>query len=168
MFREMRRHRQQLPDDVALEVLQSATSGVLSVMGDDGYPYGVPLSHSYKDGKLYFHSAVEGHKIDAIRNCDKACFTVIAGDDVKYDGSFTTHFTSVICFGRIRILEGDEVSRAAHMILGEKFEGDLHAEWIESMEKDLHRMLMIEFEIEHMTGKEAKELMMMRQAHTGE
>ena len=167
MFREMRRFKQQLPEDVTLQILESATSGVLSVLDEDGYPYGVPLSHSYADGKLYFHCAKAGHKLDAIRHHDKACFTVIAGDDVKYDSSFTTYFTSVICFGRIRILEGDDAKRAAHMIFGRKFDGGLHDEWIASMEESLNRMEMLEFSIEHITGKEAKELMMMRRMAAG-
>ena len=164
MFREMRRINQQLPEDVAIKILDSATSGVLSVIGDDGYPYGVPLSHTYANGKLYFHCAKAGHKLDAIRACDKASFTVIAGDDVEYTGSFTTFFTSVICFGRIRVLEGDEVKRAAHMVLADKFDGGLREEWIASTDKSLDRMEMLEFTIERMTGKEAKELMMARRA----
>ena len=67
----MRRKRQELAPERCIEILQNGTAGVLSVMGDDGYPYGVPLSYAYKDGKIYFHSAVEGHKIDALRKEEK-------------------------------------------------------------------------------------------------
>lgn len=54
----MRRKRQQLSDEAARQVLEQATSGVLAVMGDGGYPYAVPLSYVWHDGRLIFHSAV--------------------------------------------------------------------------------------------------------------
>lgn len=77
MFREMRRSRQQLTREEAEAVLSRGTSGVLSVLGDEGYPYGVPLSYVYHDGKLYFHWARSGHKLDAVRACHKASFCVV-------------------------------------------------------------------------------------------
>ena len=104
MFREMRRFGQQMPENEAIEILKNATSGTLAVLGDDGYPYAVPMSHFYCEGKIYFHCASEGHKIDAIRNCDKVSFCVISRDDVVPE-KFTTYYCSVIAFGRVRILE---------------------------------------------------------------
>ena len=61
MFREMRRFKQQIPNEKCIEILKSEKRGILSLIGDDGYPYGIPLSHYYdeKDGKLYFHGAKE-------------------------------------------------------------------------------------------------------------
>mgnify|MGYP003224104069 CR=1 FL=1 len=82
MFREMRRSRQQLTREEAEAVLSRGTSGVLSVLGDEGYPYGVPLSYVYHDGKLYFHWARSGHKLDAVRACPKASFCVVDQDQV--------------------------------------------------------------------------------------
>ena len=79
-FRSMRRKRQQLSEKENISILQKATAGTLALLGDNGYPYAVPISYVYADGKLYFHSALSGHKIDAIRNCDKASFCVIAQD----------------------------------------------------------------------------------------
>ena len=67
MFREMRRNKQLLSEAETIEILETCTSGVLGVTGDDDYPYTVPVSHVYKDGKLYFHCASEGHKIDGIK-----------------------------------------------------------------------------------------------------
>ena len=81
-FREMRRKRQQLSEEESIGILQKATAGTLALLGDNGYPYAVPISYVYADGKLYFHSALSGHKVDAIRNCDKASFCVIDKDDV--------------------------------------------------------------------------------------
>jgi len=79
-FRPMRRFRQQLTNEQCIEILKQATSGVLAVLGDDNYPYAVPLSHVYADGHLYFHSALQGHKVDAIRAHEKCSFCVIAKD----------------------------------------------------------------------------------------
>lgn len=74
MFRPMRRFKQQITDAECKEILKNEKRGVLSLLGDGGYPYGLPMSHLYseEDNKIYFHGAKEGHKIDAIKNCDKA------------------------------------------------------------------------------------------------
>ena len=79
MFREMRRFKQQISKEECTEVLRNEPRGVLSVLGDDGYPYGIPMDHWYSetDGKLYFHCAKEGHKLDAIAKCDKAGYCVM-------------------------------------------------------------------------------------------
>ena len=82
MFRAMRRKNQQLPEDEAVEILEQATSGVLGVAGDNGYPYDVPLSFAYADKKIYFHAATSSHKLDALRRNPKATFCIIAEDNV--------------------------------------------------------------------------------------
>ena len=74
MFRPMRRHTQQLTHEEAVALLEKATSGVLALSGDEGYPYAVPISHVYADGKLYFHGAKTGHKVDAVTREPKASF----------------------------------------------------------------------------------------------
>ena len=96
-FREMRRKRQQLAEE-EIAILEKATTGTLALLGDNDYPYAVPISYVYHDGKLYFHSALTGHKVDAIRKCDKASFCVIEKDDVQPE-KYTTFFRSVIAFG---------------------------------------------------------------------
>ena len=79
MFRPMRRSNQQFPEKDCIEILKTEPRGILSVLGEDGYPYGIPMNHFYReaDGKLYFHCAKEGHKLDAVRACDKASFCVL-------------------------------------------------------------------------------------------
>ena len=153
----MRRKRQQLSDEETILLLRQATSGVLSLLDDDGYPYGVPLSYVYHENKLYFHSALSGHKIDAIRHCDKASFTVICQDEVHPE-TFTTHFRSVVCFGRVHIINNEEEKLATLRMLGERYcpndEQSLDAE----IKKSFNRLDMIAFEIEHITGKECIEL----------
>ena len=68
MFRKLLRRKQQLSDSDCIEILKNEPRGVLSVMGDDGYPYGLPIDHWYceENGKLYFHCGKIGHKLDAI------------------------------------------------------------------------------------------------------
>lgn len=158
-FRPMRRKRQQLTDAESIDILRQASSGVLAVLGDEGYPYAVPLSYVYHEGRLIFHSAVAGHKVDAIRSCDKASFCVIHRDDVR-PADFTTVFCSVIAFGRIRILEDDDSKLEAIRILARKYSPH---ETPESTDREIVRgfphLLMFELQIEHLTGKQAKELM---------
>ena len=105
-FRKMRRSRQQLTKSECDAILSKTTSGTLALLGDNGYPYAVPISYVYADGRLYFHSAQMGHKVDAIRRYDKASFCVIAADDVQ-PSEFTTYFRSVIAFGKIQIIESE-------------------------------------------------------------
>lgn len=152
----MRRFKQQLPNEDSITVLNNNTSGVLSVVGDEGYPYGVPLSYAYKKGKLYFHSAVLGHKIDAIRNNAKVSFCVIDQDDV-HPAEYTTYYRSVIAFGKARIIDVNEEKLEALDLLSDKYskgEGDKDKEIING----INRLVIIEMEIEHLTGKCAKEL----------
>ena len=102
MFRTMRRFKQELTREECLAVLRSQPRGVLSLLGENGYPYGLPIDYWYNetDGKLYFHGAKEGHKIDAIRACDKASFCV-HDEGQRVAGEWPLHFCSVIVFGRI-------------------------------------------------------------------
>lgn len=156
MFREMRRINQLLDDEETEEILQSCTSGTLALAGDDGYPYAVPMSYVYDNGKIYFHSAVSGHKLDAVKRCNKASFCVIADDDVLPE-KFTTVFRSVIAFGKIRVIEDDTEKRDTAVLLADKYSPNLTAERDKEIADGFNRMLMLELDIEHMTGKEGIE-----------
>ena len=114
-FRPMRRLRQEMTTKECIGILEKATAGVLALVGDNGYPYGVPLSYVYHDGAIYFHSAIAGHKIDAIRSEERCSFTVIDNDEVHPD-KYTTYFRSVIVFGRIHIIE-DETGKISALRL---------------------------------------------------
>lgn len=156
-FRPMRRFRQQLSDDESVGILKKATSGTLALLGDNGYPYAVPISYVYAEGKLYFHSALSGHKVDAIRNCDKASFCVIEQDNI-HPKEFTTYFRSVIAFGRIHIVEDDVEKLSAARLLSERYNPGDDEGFQKELEKGFACMLAIRFDIEHLTGKEAIEL----------
>lgn len=158
-FRPLRRFKQQLPQEEAERLLMSATSGVLAVNGDNGYPYAVPISYVYADSKIYFHSALSGHKIDAIRNDNKVSFCVINQDEIKPQ-EFTTYFKSVIAFGKARIIEDDAEKMRTLRLLASRYSDDTVTPQMTDKEiaGGFKRLLMIEITIEHLTGKEAIEL----------
>lgn len=157
MERTMRRFKQLLSEEESLEILCSATSGVLSLCGEDGMPYGVPLSHVYEDGKLYFHSALNGHKVDLIRQNSNASFTVIAQDDIHPE-TYTTYFRSVITFGNIRIIDDDIEKKRILEVLGRRCNPNDDESLNEELIKGFKRCLALEFTIERMTGKQSIEL----------
>ena len=158
MFREIRKKRNKIEDSAAEELLRNSRRGVLAVNGDDGYPYGVPLDHYYDEesGKLYFHCALAGHKLDAIRACDKVSYC-ITGEGRHEDGvEWSLTFRSVIVFGRMRVLEDEEASLRLARLLGEKFTDD--AAYLDNEVKHAGpRMLMLELTPEHITGKRVNE-----------
>lgn len=160
-FREMRRKRQQLSDEESYAILQKATSGTLALLGDGDYPYAVPISYVYSEGKLYFHSALSGHKVDAIRGCDRASFCVVAQDDVK-PALYTTFFRSVIAFGRIHIVDDEAEKLAAARLLGNRYNPHQDEALQKELENGLARMLVIRLDIEYLTGKESIELVGQR------
>ena len=157
MFRKMRRGLQQLNDAEAIELLENGTCGVLALSGDDGYPYAVPLSYVYSDGSIYFHSALSGHKMDAVNRCGKASFCVVARDDILPE-KYTTAYKSVIAFGQIRVMdEGEKLD--AVLKLAERYNPGHPAESLAEADKGLRAMNMLELKIEHITGKQGKELL---------
>lgn len=166
-FRKMRRIRQQLGEEECIEILERNTSGVLAVLGDGGYPYGVPLSYVYYDNNLYFHCAKSGHKLDAICGCDKVSFCVI-DQDLVVPKEYTSYFRSVIVFGRAKVMECDSEIRSAIERLAMKYAPEDTGENRDAaIEKEYHLMCMVKIEVEHMSGKEAIELVQSRSG-TGE
>ncbi|MGN0728696.1 pyridoxamine 5'-phosphate oxidase family protein [Treponema sp.] len=153
MFRPMRRFKQQISDSKCKEILKNEKRGVLSLLGDDGYPYGLPLSHLYieEDNKIYFHGAKEGHKIDAVRNYNKASFCVF-DKGCRKEGEWALNFNSVIVFGKIRLVTDEELTKKICTKLVQKFTDD--KEYLEQELKNaLSRVQCLELEIEQMTGK---------------
>lgn len=162
MFREMRRKRQLLSKEETTAILRACTSGVLGVTGDDGYPYTVPLSYAYEDGRLFFHCAKEGHKLDSIKRNDRVTFCIIDKDEVMQK-TFTSHFRSAIVFGRARVLTEDCERQHALESLVEKYSPDYVEEGLQEIERDWNRVCVVEIKIEHMTGKAAIEIVKNRE-----
>ena len=163
MFRKIRRAKQLLSQEETVAVLKRNTCGTLALIGDDNYPYAVPLSYVYMDGKLYFHSAKEGHKIDAVKKNEKASFCVVDQDRIVPE-KYTTHYRSVIVFGRVRLLENvndmERIATALAMKYSADFKDGIPGE-IDAYRKNL---AIIEMEAEHITGKEALELSRQRES----
>lgn len=153
MFREMLRKNKQITAAECIEILKNEPRGVLSVQGDDGYPYGLPMDHWYseEDGKLYFHSGSAGHKIDAIRRNDKVSFCVY-DQGFRREGEWALNIKSVILFGRAKIIEDHDRAIDICRKLSCKYTQDLA--YIESeIEKYGHEVLCFELIPEYMTGK---------------
>ena len=153
----MRRNRQQLSREECERILGRCTSGVLALTGDGGYPYAVPLSYVYADGAIIFHSAVEGHKVDAIRRDSRCSFCVIEQDEIK-PAEFTTYFRSVIVFGRIQILEDDNEKVQALRLLGSRYSPGDEPGLQHEIDKSLDHVLLLRLDVEHLSGKQAIEL----------
>ena len=158
MFREMRRKNQALSREEAAAVLDRALSGVLALSGDDGYPYAVPISYVYDGGKLYFHCAKSGHKLDALQRNPKASFCVVDQDQIV-PAEYTTYFRSVIVFGQLRVMEEGPEKRAAVEKLAVKYapeDTDAHRDGV--IDRGWGALCVLEMQVDHMTGKEALEL----------
>lgn len=163
MFRAMRRSKQELSREETISILKDGITGILSVQGDDGYPYTVPVNYIYVEphdedglGSIIFHGAKAGHKYDAMKRCDKVSFCVIA-DDTVVPEKLTAYFRSVIAFGRVRILETPEDIKAAAYALGMKYWPNEEGVTKE-IDREMRALACFEIDIEHLSGKEAIEL----------
>lgn len=155
MFRKMRRNKQLLSTEDTIAVMDRCTNGILSCYGDDDYPYAVPVSYVYFNGKIYFHSAKEGHKIDAITRNPKVCFSVVDEDTIVSE-EYTTYFRSVISFGKARIAQGDERLEAFNALV-EKYSGDQPAEFNHKKVAGCTEAYIVAIDVEYITGKESIE-----------
>lgn len=149
----MRRFKQQITDEECIRILKEQPRGVLSMMGDDGYPYGIPLDHWYceEDGKLYFHGAKEGKKLDSLKLNDKVSYCVY-DEGFRKEGEWALNINSVVIFGRMHVVEDEDKKRMICEHLCRKFTDDE-----EYLKKELThafpRVCCLEIEIDHMTGK---------------
>lgn len=155
MFRKMRRGKQLLSKEDTTAVMERCTNGVLACLGDEGYPYAVPLNYVYFNDKIYLHSAKAGHKIDAITKNPKVSFTVIDEDTIVSE-KFTSYFRSVIAFGKARIVESEEWLAAIRAFV-EKYSADQPEEAKHKEISGCTQAYMIAVDVEHITGKEAIE-----------
>ena len=153
MFREMARKKQALPEEECIRILKEELRGVLSVLGDDDYPYGMPINHFYneEDGKIYFHGGKKGHKIDAMRKHNKASFCVY-DQGFRREGEWALNIKSVIVFGEIEFIEDQETTYHIAELLSRKFTGD--EEYIrDEIVKAGPRTLMFALNPKHISGK---------------
>lgn len=155
MDRKMRRIRQQLAEEETDRILRTGKTGVLAVAGDDGYPYAVPVNYVYADGSIWFHSAAEGHKINALRRNPKCSFCIVEKDDIVPE-EFTTYFRSVIAFCHAEIVDDAETKRRVLLRLSEKYSPGLDP--AAEISRFLPPVCIIRLRPDHLTGKQAIEL----------
>ena len=154
-FRPLRRIKQTASQEECIALLESAPRGVLAVHGENGYPYGIPVNYVFLDGKVYFHCAKEGHKVDALRADDRVSFTILS-EPVKNEGEWWYCFTSVIVFGRISEIAAPDKADRILRALGSKYFPEGY-----EMETDIirngPRALILELTIDHVSGKHVRE-----------
>ena len=153
MFRELIRKKQRLSEEECVQVLQEQTRGVLSVLGEDGYPYGMPMNHYYHpdDGCVYFHCGLAGHRVDALGRCDKVSFCVY-DQGYRRDGEWALNVRSVIVFGRMQMLTDAALIADITARLSRKFTQD-EAYIRREIEGGAHHTLLLRLVPEHMCGK---------------
>ncbi len=153
MFREMLRKKQKIDKTKCINILKNEKRGVLSVIGDDGYPYGFPINHFYneEDGSLYFHCGKTGHKLDAVRKCNKASFCVY-DKGYKNSDSWALNINSVIVFGKVEIIDNMDMIVNISRKLSYKFTSDEN--YIEDeIKKYAKATLILKLNPEHISGK---------------
>ncbi len=153
MFRKMRRSPQALSHEDMVDLLKTETRGVMSVQGDDGYPYGFPINHYYDEetNRIYIHGADFGHRVDAVRRDPKVSYCVFGGEFQK-EGDWAKYVKSVIVFGKAELIEDQAEIVRISRLLCDKF--PCPPEYVESeIAKDAPRTLVIAIDIEDMNGK---------------
>jgi len=156
-MREMRRKNQALTREENLAILKKNTAGVLSVLGEDEYPYGVPLSYTYIDNKIIFHGAKSGHKIDAIKKHNKASFCVIDQDIVIPERN-STNYKSVIAFGKMHLIEDENEKANWLRELTYKYSPVYQENNEKEIVLEMPYVSVMILEIEYLSGKEAKKI----------
>lgn len=157
MFRPMRRKSKEIDSQAARALLHSARIGVLSVQGDGGYPYAVPINYLYEEEKrrILFHGAGAGHKADALRTCSRVCFTVVGSETVKAE-PWAPFVQSVVVFGQCHMVEDREETLALVKKLAMKYYPDETTANAEIASSGA-AVRMFAIEIEHLSGKEIQE-----------
>lgn len=155
MFRDIRRKNRELPYEECIEILTNEPRGVLAVLGDYDYPYTVPMTHVFLDGKIYFHGAQTGHKNDAIKKHDKVSYCVM-DKGVKAKDSWWYTFKSVVVFGKIRTLTDKDEKIEKLTYLGDKF-FPTHEETVSEINRLLDKTEVFEITIDHISGKRVEE-----------
>lgn len=149
----MRRKDKLLPQDEAIQIVEKADYGVLATVGEDGYPYGVPINYVFMDGKIYFHCAKGvGHKLENIRASEKVCFTVV-GNTQLVPEAFSTNYESVVAFGTAKQATENKFDALVKLI--EKYSPEHRENGVKYIERAIDKVSVIEVSIDKLTGKKA-------------
>jgi nitroimidazol reductase NimA-like FMN-containing flavoprotein (pyridoxamine 5'-phosphate oxidase superfamily) len=148
----MRRSDKQLTDIAEIEAVIRSSEICHLAMVDDGKPYVVPMNFGYENGALYFHSAPEGRKIDALEKNPDVCFSIIGRNDLvtgEKACSWTAKYTSVTGTGKGEVLRDTEEKEKGMSILMSQY-SDREFDF---SEVDLTGVVVIKIAINEMTGK---------------
>ena len=152
MFYEMRRKDRMLSEEETKDILAKGTYGVLSTIGEDGCPYGVPVNYVYANGSVYFHCAAGiGHKIVNMSYNNHVSFTVVTNAAVFPEG-LTTKYESAIVFGTAECLKNEE-KRLALIALVKKAAPEFMEKGMTAIEKSFEVTDIYKINISQMSGK---------------
>lgn len=152
-WRKMRRFKQALSEEECIAILKNEPRGVLSMHGENGYPYGIPVDFYYDEeyGKIYFHGAKTGNKNDLLKADNKVCLTVM-DKGFRKENEWALNIKSVIAFGRIEVLDDHERVLEQVRKIGRKYYPD-EAYMEAEVTKAGNVVNILVMTIDHMTGK---------------
>jgi len=154
MFRKMRLFKKEISRNDAIKIIEAAEHGTLAVLGADDYPYAVPLNYVYYKDCIYFHCALNGHKIDSIKGNNKVSFSIVGKSKVIPE-KFTTEYESVTIFGKAHIITDKDAKQDALIALINKYSKDFFEDGLKEIDQFIIRTCIVKIEIEHLTGKKA-------------
>ena len=157
MFRAIRRKKNEIGTEEAKKLLLTSRRGILAVNGDNGYPYAIPINYFYDETteKIFFHGSRVGHKVDALKACDKVCFTVVGQEVIKAE-QWAPYVKSAVVFGRCHLIEESEEALKTLRQLAMKYYPDEQTA-DEEISRSSKAVQMFEIDIEHISGKEVQE-----------
>ncbi|MDD7512845.1 MAG: pyridoxamine 5'-phosphate oxidase family protein [Clostridiales bacterium] len=157
MFRKIRKIKNEINQAEAKELLKNSRRGILAMNGDDGYPYAIPVNYFYDEteGKIFFHGAKAGYKVDCLKSSYKVCFTVIGSEMIREE-AWAPYMRSVVIFGRCQLI--DDKQNAMKRLKDFAMKYYPREEMVlDEIKADGKATQMFEIDIEHMTGKEVQE-----------
>ncbi|RAP51519.1 MAG: hypothetical protein BZ133_02890 [Methanosphaera sp. SHI613] len=155
MFRPMRRNNQKLKSNECMDIIEKSPRGVLAVLGDEEYPYTIPLDYVYDNGNIYFHGALEGHKVDSVTRHDKVSFCIV-DEGIRLENQWWLTFKSVICFGKIsKVVDKKEIGRILELFGDKYFPDSVSTQ--DELDKYIDDTLILKLNIEHVSGKLVRE-----------
>ncbi len=151
-FGEMKKSNKLMEEKDTYDALKKCTHITVSTKLENGYPYSIPVNHVYEDGKIYFHCAHEGLKVDAFKLDDKVCISAVETEEILAS-KFSTAFRSVTAFGKVSLVSDEEERIKALTALIKRFSPDFYDEGIKYIEKLKDKTALYSVKIKHITGK---------------
>ena len=157
MFRKIRKIKNEINQEDVKELLKTSRRGILAMNGDDGYPYAIPVNYFYDetDGKIFFHGAKAGYKVDCLKSSDKVCFTVIGSEMIRAE-EWAPYMQSVVIFGRCQLIDDKQNAMKRLKDFAMKYYPSENMV-LDEIKEDGKATQMFEIDIEYMTGKEVQE-----------